>query len=356
MGFADVQNAGNWQAGWKGAFGVKMSPFCHIFPRAARGAAFVAQICNLPYRGIAFRVASGCARDSTRCGALPIANRRYGRVQLCATTAEPSQRGGIRLRQRFNPFRRTADCKSAIRQSATLRYDCGAKPAWRHPPAPEIQPIPARCRLQIGDTAECNSALRLQNQASVEASACARDSTYSGALPIANRRYGRVQLCATTTEPSQRGGIRLRQRFNPLRRAADCKSAIRQSATLRYDCRTKPAWRHPPAPEIQPAAARCRLQIGDTAECNSALRLRSQASVGRNFHQGNKGNKESSLSSSTRTTGAQAGRPRVVCAWKHAGGPPALRDFQTGSWRLCAGDSNCLRNVFAISTNAFPAG
>ena len=102
------------------------------------------------------------------------------------------------------------------------------------------------------------------------------------------------------------------------------------------------AW-HPPAPEIQPGAARCRLQIGDTAECNSALRLRSQAKAwsaysrrawlrrgvaatqffpraGKGiFHQGNKGNKESSLSSSTRTTGARVARPRVVCVLETRG-------------------------------------
>jgi len=45
----------------------------------------VAQICNLPYRGIAFRRRPTSSRDLELAGALPIANRRYSRVQLCAT-------------------------------------------------------------------------------------------------------------------------------------------------------------------------------------------------------------------------------------------------------------------------------
>jgi hypothetical protein len=56
----------------------------------------VAQICNLLYRRIAFCGTSTCRRASggqvSRCGtlelsdALPIKNRRYGRLQICATT------------------------------------------------------------------------------------------------------------------------------------------------------------------------------------------------------------------------------------------------------------------------------
>ena len=51
----------------------------------------VAQICNLLYRGFATRVLSQppCGPEGSRV--LPIANRRYGRVQLCATrVAVPS--------------------------------------------------------------------------------------------------------------------------------------------------------------------------------------------------------------------------------------------------------------------------
>src|SRR5436190_15496790 len=46
----------------------------------------VAQICNLLYRRIAFcgRLASASALELS--DALPITNRRYGRLQICATT------------------------------------------------------------------------------------------------------------------------------------------------------------------------------------------------------------------------------------------------------------------------------
>jgi hypothetical protein len=49
----------------------------------------VAQIFNLLYRGIAFCAAFACAINSIRSEVLPIANRRYGRVQLCATLVAP---------------------------------------------------------------------------------------------------------------------------------------------------------------------------------------------------------------------------------------------------------------------------
>jgi hypothetical protein len=45
----------------------------------------VAQIFNLLFRGISFCAAFAGATDSTRSDVLPIANRRYSRVQLCAT-------------------------------------------------------------------------------------------------------------------------------------------------------------------------------------------------------------------------------------------------------------------------------
>jgi hypothetical protein len=46
----------------------------------------VAQICNLPYRRIAFCGASASASALELSDALPITNRRYGRLQICATT------------------------------------------------------------------------------------------------------------------------------------------------------------------------------------------------------------------------------------------------------------------------------
>jgi hypothetical protein len=54
--------------------------------RDRKGAAQVAQIINLPYRRIAFCGASAVAMRSMGSEALPIANRRYSRVQLCATS------------------------------------------------------------------------------------------------------------------------------------------------------------------------------------------------------------------------------------------------------------------------------
>jgi hypothetical protein len=45
----------------------------------------VAQICNLPYRRIAFCGTSAWSRALECSDALPITNRRYGRLQICAT-------------------------------------------------------------------------------------------------------------------------------------------------------------------------------------------------------------------------------------------------------------------------------
>ena len=45
----------------------------------------LAQSCTLLYRRIAFCRPSPQLRALGRCGGLPIANRRYSRVQLCAT-------------------------------------------------------------------------------------------------------------------------------------------------------------------------------------------------------------------------------------------------------------------------------
>jgi hypothetical protein len=61
--------------------------FPHWPPSLARLYAFsVAQICNLPYRRIASCIASRISEALDSADALPITNRRYGRVQLCATT------------------------------------------------------------------------------------------------------------------------------------------------------------------------------------------------------------------------------------------------------------------------------
>jgi hypothetical protein len=45
----------------------------------------VAQICNLLYRRIAFCGTSARASALELSDALPITNRRYGRLQICAT-------------------------------------------------------------------------------------------------------------------------------------------------------------------------------------------------------------------------------------------------------------------------------
>ncbi|MBI2950089.1 MAG: prepilin-type N-terminal cleavage/methylation domain-containing protein [Verrucomicrobia bacterium] len=60
-------------------------------PEIAKGlpAPRVAQIFNLPYRGIAFRRFSAGSNALKPAGAPPISNRRYGRVQLCATAGGP---------------------------------------------------------------------------------------------------------------------------------------------------------------------------------------------------------------------------------------------------------------------------
>ena len=50
-----------------------------------RQRSLVAQICNLPYRRIAFSDASARASALVLSDALPIANRRYSRLPICAT-------------------------------------------------------------------------------------------------------------------------------------------------------------------------------------------------------------------------------------------------------------------------------
>jgi hypothetical protein len=61
-------------------------PKCSVTQMHSRmGCNRVAQICNLPYRRIAF---CGARAGSTRqqvSSALPITNRRYSRLQICAT-------------------------------------------------------------------------------------------------------------------------------------------------------------------------------------------------------------------------------------------------------------------------------
>ena len=46
----------------------------------------VAQICNLPYRRVALGRTFACSIDFENFNGQRIANPRYGRVQLCATT------------------------------------------------------------------------------------------------------------------------------------------------------------------------------------------------------------------------------------------------------------------------------
>jgi hypothetical protein len=55
-----------------------------------KDASNVAQIFNLPYRRIAFCGAFASATLPLGSEALPITNRRYGRVQLCATLVAAS--------------------------------------------------------------------------------------------------------------------------------------------------------------------------------------------------------------------------------------------------------------------------
>jgi hypothetical protein len=52
-------------------------------------AAVVAQIFNLPYRRIAFCAAFTTVNDPFCTEALPIENRRYSRLPICATRATP---------------------------------------------------------------------------------------------------------------------------------------------------------------------------------------------------------------------------------------------------------------------------
>jgi len=71
----------------------------------------VAQIFNLPYRGMAFRRGSTGSRALELAEALPIANRRYGRVQLCATA-----KGTLNTYQATGLLRRA--CRNVRRQVA----------------------------------------------------------------------------------------------------------------------------------------------------------------------------------------------------------------------------------------------
>jgi hypothetical protein len=59
----------------------------------SRGGVKVAQIFNLLYRRIAFCTALGFPIGSLNLAALPIANRRYSRLQICATGASAMSYG-----------------------------------------------------------------------------------------------------------------------------------------------------------------------------------------------------------------------------------------------------------------------
>src|SRR6187200_2323874 len=62
---------------------VLFPPICALVTSGAMHS--VAQICNLLYRRIAFCGTWASARALELSDALPITNRRYGRLQICAT-------------------------------------------------------------------------------------------------------------------------------------------------------------------------------------------------------------------------------------------------------------------------------
>src|SRR6185436_11531423 len=78
---------------------------------------------------------------------------RRGNEADCAATNPPAHAGGYNSRTRSNP-----EISCGVAQSCTLLYRriafCGSRQF------PALPVLSTRCRLQIGDTAECNSALR----------------------------------------------------------------------------------------------------------------------------------------------------------------------------------------------------
>ena len=159
----------------------------------------VAQIFNLLYR----RVALGRTVHLRGCDRFPntpqIANLRYGRVQLCATSPMRQGTGGQEsVAQIFNlPYRRIAFGRTVhlrgcdrfpnTPQIANLRYGrvqrCATSPMRQGTGGQEsvaqIFNLPYR-RIALGRTVHLRGCDRFQNTPQ-----------------IANLRYSRVQLCAT---------------------------------------------------------------------------------------------------------------------------------------------------------------
>ena len=139
--------------------------------------------------------------------AQPIENRRYGRMQSCAT----SFRAGLFPVEGT----RLSAAESAGRCSGRLKIGdtAGCNPALPNQgrssqsrrAALRAAESAGRCsgRLKIGDTAGCNPALLHQGR-SIPGRG---DPTQRGPInwsmqwPIENRRYGRMQSCATSGTP-----------------------------------------------------------------------------------------------------------------------------------------------------------
>jgi hypothetical protein len=163
----------------------------------------VAQIFNLPYRGSAIRRPPRIRKPLELSNALPNAIRRYGRVQLCATSeAKLAHALQKTVAQIFNlPYR-----GSAIRRPPRIR-----KPLELPNALPNT--IRRYSRVQLCVTSKAKLAHALQKTV-----AQIFNLPYRGfavrrpprirkplelpdALPNAIRRYGRVQLCATLRLP-----------------------------------------------------------------------------------------------------------------------------------------------------------
>src|SRR5437867_5548239 len=96
----------------------------------------VAQICNLLYRRIVFCGGLGRVSRWVTPNGQPIANRRYGRVQLCATLVAAAPRCAVSPTcsrqtkgesERVRHLRHEAGYNLAIRQSTNLRYSAVAR-------------------------------------------------------------------------------------------------------------------------------------------------------------------------------------------------------------------------------------
>jgi hypothetical protein len=119
----------------------------------------VAQVSNLPYRGfptrktLPFSIDSNCSIDLPPAAGLPIGNRRYSRLETCATSApnsSPRQFGvAADVSPRTSAFRSFVSTRHAILKNFRRLRNLPAVSNFRH----SVFGFPSDFELRISDFA-----------------------------------------------------------------------------------------------------------------------------------------------------------------------------------------------------------